>query len=634
MGFEFVSMLLIIAAPLASFAGNGLLRDRYSWISSLLSLLLLLTSAIVSVILALTFSGDTTFEVPWFHVGSVSLSFSARISQVSTLMLMVVNVVSLLVHLYSLGYMAGDRDIRKYFSVLGFFTFSMNMLVLADNILMLFFFWELVGFSSYLLIGHYRERPEAGQAARKAFIVNRIGDALFIIGLMIIWANAGTFDISQLKMLEPQPWFIAASLCLFGGVAGKSAQFPLFTWLPDAMEGPTPVSALIHAATMVAAGIFLLIRLRELFIFSGYIVALVGLATAVVGAFAAIWQNDIKRVLAYSTISQLGLMVMCFGAGFHTQALLHLFTHAFFKAGLFLAAGSIIHTLHQASHEAKIEFDVQDIRLLGGLRNYLPKTFIVFIITGAALVGLPLTSGFVSKEVMLNALWFSDHDLHMLFVVGFMSTSLLTAIYITRTIKLIFFGASRWGTNLNIRESPPVMQVSMMATACLSIFIIFSLNPFHYSGQWHEVHGASSWIVGIISIVISATGIYIGIIASRRVAHQQLTFQQVFFFDRITTNVAVKSSEALSEFVMLIDRRILDRALHTGTLVTVTFAHVISWFDRFVVDGLVRFAAYLMRVVGNFTRSFQSGKIQRYIFWAIFTIIIFLIWKLLLSNKG
>jgi NADH-quinone oxidoreductase subunit L len=265
--------------------------------------------------------------------------------------------------------LAGDPAFRQYFAMLGFFTFSMLGVVVADNLLFVFIFWELVGFSSYMLIGHWKEKPEAADAAKRAFLFNRVGDIGFLIGLMILWTHAGSFNITDLASFSGEnTWMTAASLCIFCGAIGKSAQFPLFSWLPDAMEGPTPVSALIHAATMVAAGIFLLARIDFLFTPAALnVVVITGTLTALAGALSALVQHDIKKILAYSTISQLGLMVVALGAGAPEAAMLHLFTHAFFKACLFLAAGAVIHSLHQAQHKSHLSLDVQDIRNLGGL---------------------------------------------------------------------------------------------------------------------------------------------------------------------------------------------------------------------------------------------------------------------------
>ena len=292
------------------------------------------------------------------------------------IMVVVVSFVSFFVHVYSIGYMANDSALPRYFALLGFFTFAMLGLVMSGNLLVAFCFWELVGFGSYRLIGHWHEKLSAAKASTKSFIINRLGDLGFLIGMMILWSWTGNLEISTFDFSGvPTFWMTAAGICIFMGVIGKSAQFPLFHWLPDAMEGPTPVSALIHAATMVAAGVFLLIRIAVLFNADALIViSIIGAITTILGALGALFQFDIKKILAYSTISQLGFMVMAIGAGAAQGGFMHLLHHAFFKAGLFLGAGAIIHAMHQAYHYNAVPVDVQDIRNLGGLRKKLPTT--------------------------------------------------------------------------------------------------------------------------------------------------------------------------------------------------------------------------------------------------------------------
>jgi NADH-quinone oxidoreductase subunit L len=445
-----------------------------------------------------------TVEFRWFNISDHTFSIGILLNSLSATMLLIVTFISFLVHSYSVGYMAGDAGLRRYFSMLGLFTFSMLGIVLADNLLMVFIFWELVGFSSYMLIGHWKEKPEASAAAKKAFILNRIGDAGFLIGLMILWAHQHNFSILELNSLTTvEPWQTAASLCIFCGVIGKSAQFPLLTWLPDAMEGPTPVSALIHAATMVAAGVFLMVRVFDLFTPTALdVVAFVGIITALIGALSALGQYDMKKILAYSTISQLGLMVTAVGAGAPDAAFVHLFTHAFFKAGLFLAAGSIIHSLHQAQHQAHVEFDVQDIRNLGGLQKKLPRVFIVFLIAGSSLAGLPFFSGFLSKDAILTGLMqaTSGNDpWKWLIVVGAFAVTFTTVLYTFRMISHIFLGDENKTKTLIVSESPMVMQIPLYLLAFASLWIIVSWNPFMHT-RWLNPSMEHSWVLTIFSI--------------------------------------------------------------------------------------------------------------------------------------
>src|ERR1041385_5995776 len=340
--------MLAIAMPLASCVLCLLIPKRFMWLSAMIATLLMFVPVIAAGILYVKgWQAATTLHLPWFNIGEYSIDLIVLADNLSLPMLSMVVLVSFLVHLYSVGFMADDQHAGRYFAALGLFTFSMLGLVMSGNLLVTFCFWELVGFSSYLLIGHWRERPAAAAAATKAFMFNRIGDALFVVGLAITYEVAG-FDIT--RMVE-MPWSTVGGLCIFAGVIGKSAQLPLSTWLPDAMEGPTPVSALIHAATMVAAGVFLILRVPFILTpATSEIIAIVGGITALYGGWNAIQQYDLKKILAYSTISQLGLMMLGIGAGSDEGAFVHLLAHGFFKACLFLAAGAIIHSLYQVAH--------------------------------------------------------------------------------------------------------------------------------------------------------------------------------------------------------------------------------------------------------------------------------------------
>lgn len=549
-------------------------------------------------------------------------------------MLMVVTGVSLLVHLYSVGYMAGDSSSRRYFAMLGLFTFSMLGIVLSDNLLLVFVFWELVGFSSFMLIGHWQQKPEAAAASKKAFLFNRVGDAGFLVGLMIIWANAGTLSITSLESFSVAPWHIVASLCLFAGVIGKSAQFPLLSWLPDAMEGPTPVSALIHAATMVAAGVFLLARTHFLFPpESLMVVACVGIITSLMGALAALVQTDIKKILAYSTISQLGLMVTAAGVGAPEAAMLHLFTHAFFKACLFLCAGSIIHVLHHAQHHQHIHFDVQDVRNLGGLRKKLPFTFLAMVVSGAALAGLPLSAGFLSKEAIFTAMnsWRGDsfNIKWILFGLAFVITA-ITVMYTFRLIARIFLGEESVTRQMTLSEPPMIMRIPVGVLACGSLWFVVSGNPFNFSGWLSVSSPAHSALLTVVSVCWILSALLVAFLLFRKnIWVSSLFLKENFYLDLVYSKAIIKPVVALSGLSSKADLRFIDRIIHTVAYLHVLGAHFVGWFDRAIVDGLVDGSAYIIRLLGSFTRSFQGGKIQLYIFWTIFTIIIFLIWSLI-----
>lgn len=624
--FVWLALLLPLLSSLISF----LISERYAWVISILTPFLTLVSALSACYVFYLIKGNAPhlITVPWFTLGELSFSASILLNDLSALMLLLVSVISFLVHMYSTGYMAGDGSIKKYFAMLGFFTFSMQGIVLAENLLLIFVFWELVGFSSYMLIGHWMSKPEAAAAARKAFIFNRIGDLGFLIALMIIWANTNTFDISGLP-LETLPWKTAASLCLFCGIAGKSAQFPLLTWLPDAMEGPTPVSALIHAATMVAAGVFLLARLFFLFSPEALdVVAIIGILTALMGALSALSQHDIKKILAYSTISQLGLMVTAVGAGAPYIAILHLFTHAFFKACLFLGAGSVIHALHQAQLQSHQTFDIQDIRNLGGLRKKLPLTFAAFVVCGSALAGIPLTSGFLSKDAILAAIWrWTDTGWHWIVAASALIISLLTVLYTFRLIWNLFMRKETLTQNMAITEPPVVMRAPIAVLTAGSLWFMISGNPVSFSGWFLEenvYHNMWLTLFSIIWITIALTLAFL-MYRAKPVAALEVLLNG-FYLDNVYKKLIGNPIQHLSTLSTSVDVKWIDGAIHNIAFVQVTMAHIAGWFDRIFVDGLVNGMAKSAKGIGAVTRSFQSGKIQHYVFWAVIGLIIFLFW--------
>lgn len=638
-GFLSTCILLVLALPLASFIISMLVAEKYSWIVSFTSPLLLLLSTMAAglVFYWIWNKPPLAMSLEWFSLGGYTFTAGVLITNLSCLMLLVVTFISFLVNFYSTGYMAGDPAIRRYFGMLGFFTFSMLGIVLADNLLLIFVFWELVGFSSYMLIGHWKEKPEAADAAKRAFIFNRIGDAGFLIGLMIIWASAGTFTLQTLtESPELVGWQTAASLCIFCGVVGKSAQFPLIGWLPDAMEGPTPVSALIHAATMVAAGVFLLARIQVLFTPAALdFVALVGGLTALVGALAALAQYDIKKILAYSTISQLGFMVLAAGTGASEAAVLHLVTHAFFKACLFLAAGSVIHALHQAQVQSHTEFNVQDIRQLGGLQKKLPFTFIIFLISGSALAGIPFSSGFLSKDAILSSLTLwkgSEFSWRWaIYAVGF-AVSFLTVLYTFRMIWTIFRGPEKATIHLSVTEPPLAMRVPMAILAAGSFWILFSWNPFDFSGWVYSALSDNTSVHLNYISVVSALWVLFALGVAYWIREKEITapvFTNAFYLDSLIKRVVEAPVFHVATITEHTDKKWIDGFLHTTAYIQLIAAHVTGWFDRVVIDGFVDGAASLAKGVGSLTRSFQGGKIQLYIFWAIFPIIIFIIWMLL-----
>ncbi len=637
MGFVLTSDFLpvwILALPLLSFVVSLCITKRYAWAVSFIAPFCLFISASLSVFVFFT-APDVSLHTTWLVLGDIDLSVGIQLSALSRLMLVIVTVVSFMAHVYSIGYMAGDLRIRQYFAMLGFFTFTMLALVLADNLLLLFVFWELVGFASYLLIAHWYEKPAAAQAAKKAFLFNRIGDAAFLVGIMLVWANTQTLSIDSFALAEgTSSWQTAAGICIFCGVIGKSAQLPLFSWLPDAMEGPTPVSALLHAATMVAAGIFVLIRLFPFFTEGALIViTLTGILTALFAAVCALHQFDLKKILAYSTISQLGLMVTAVGVGAEDAALLHLFTHAFFKAALFLAAGAVIHSMLHHQQQTKEQIDVQDIRNLGGLRKSMPVTFLVFCMSGASLAGIPLFSGFLSKDSIFTAAfaWTNEpFSWKWLVVIVLFVVSFLTVLY---TFRMIWFTFFQKKNPVDVRESPVIMQLPMVVLACASLWLLISNNPVYVSGWFaNSFMGIehNSLISGISTgwIVLSLCFAYL-FYSKKTIPTAIPAFTSGLNIDTLYEKSIGSLVIGLSKQSIIIDRKWIDGALHLIAYMHVGFARIIAWLDTNVIDGTVNLMARIAGWVGSFTRSFQGGKIQRYIFWAVIALIISLFFALI-----
>ena len=519
---------LIPFLPLAAFLilglGGAYIKDR----AHLVAVPAVLLSCLLSIGAFIEVASGSVISVPlytWLTSGTLDVHIGLYIDRLTAVMLLLVSIVSSLVHIYTIGYMHGEPGYARFFSYIALFTFSMLMLVLADNLLQLFVFWEAVGLCSYLLIGHWYERASACSAATKAFLVNRVGDFGFLLGLLLVWYSFGSLNYHDIfpaaheaanqtiNLLSPLggTWdvslFTLIGLLLFTGAIGKSAQVPLHVWLPDAMEGPTPISALIHAATMVTAGVFMVARLAPLYNLSPVamqVVALVGAATMVVGATIALTQTDIKRVVAYSTVSQLGYMVMACGLGAYASGMYHLLTHGAFKALLFLGCGSVIVALH---HE-------QDMRRMGGLKEKLPVTYGTFVIGSLALAGFPLTAGFFSKDAVLVAAWLSGPLGQVLAVLGLL-TALLTAFYSFRLVFVTFWGPSHVDPHHadHIHEPSRTITVPLLILAVLSILtgylgIPSFLEPVFSTGGEHMAeHGAAGLGIMIAATVMGLLGI-------------------------------------------------------------------------------------------------------------------------------
>nr|WP_295934899.1 NADH-quinone oxidoreductase subunit L [uncultured Dyadobacter sp.] len=581
----------------------------------------------------------------WLTIGSHPIELAFRFDTLSTMMLAIVHFVALLVQLYSTAYMHDDRNLHRYFAFIQLFLFSMLGIVLAGSLIVMYIFWELVGLSSYLLIGFWYTKKRTVWAAQKAFVLNRIGDAAFLTGILMLFYYIGStdFEVLSLEIGTIRPGILTAiGICLFGGCVGKSAQFPLSGWLPDAMEGPTPVSALIHAATMVAAGIFLLARISFLLtIDARMVILIVGAITMVTGAVKALKGWDIKIVLAYSTMSQLGLMVMAVGFGSWQTALFHLATHAFFKAGLFLSAGSVIHAV--TPHDEVQGYDPQDMRTMGGLRKALPITFICFSVCAAALAGLPFFSGFLSKDAIITEgfLWASENGpLGYLFPVLVILSAGLTAFYMTRQVWLVFFGENRFPAAVHPHESPVAMWLPMALLSALSLFFWFSFNPFnaegwflHWIGQEHGEH--LPWVPFVASAVT-----FISIFLAYR---QTSTDNPFRINDPVSVGEPAQSPfnwlrgyshdqyflipfDWIAGYLKRFEKYTVDALVDVIAKGSLVFGHFIAWFDRMFVDGAVHLTVLSIRSAGQAARNMQSGKIQSYYVVTVMGVFLLILW--------
>jgi len=614
----------------------------------------------------------------WLDLGLTKISVGLLIDNITVIMLMVVTTVSGLVHLYSTEYMHDDPRYSRFFGFLGLFSFSMLGLVLVDNFLLLYVFWELVGLSSYLLIGFWYEKPAAADACKKAFLVNRIGDLGFFAGIMILFWKLGVFDFEGVYAGVAAGHLsggllTAAGLCLFCGAIGKSAQFPLHVWLPDAMEGPTPVSALIHAATMVAAGVYMVVRMFPILTPEALLViAYIGAITAILGATIAVAQNDIKRVLAYSTISQLGYMIMGLGVGAYVAGFFHLVTHAAFKACLFLGSGSVIHAMHHVVHETHSDDDPQDMRNMGGLRKKMPLTFATFMLATLALSGVPLTTGFMSKDAILAGVLgfgFFEHPQHLLLPILGFSAAGLTAYYMFRLVFLTFYGKPKTDKVTELaHESPRAMTIPLVVLAALSIWFFYSLNPFGEGWFHHMVqkpvqvamssgHAQMDIAEGelvraatghddaahrahipamVLSILVAGGGIFVGykryynrrqemIDAEAVLLEKNWLFQQLhnkWSFDEMYQATFIRALLATRTAFSRFDGRVVDGLVDLSAELTKRLATLDGLFDTWVVDGAVNGVAGVITRAGAMLRRIQTGRLQTYVVLILFGMLI------------
>ena len=638
---------LIPFFPLLGAIINGLLGKRFIKNEKVIGAIgtgMLFLSFLVSCKYFIQLLGDSVKShqnviASWMSVGKLQVDWGFLLDPLSALMILVVTGVGTLIHLYSIGYMHGEEGFYRYFSYLNLFVFSMLMLVLGNNALVMFVGWEGVGLCSYLLIGYYFEKKSAGDAAKKAFVMNRVGDFGFLLGLFtLFWAlgSHGVWTINFVEITENAHLLsgdmilgasvtTVATLCFFLGATGKSAQLPLFTWLPDAMEGPTPVSALIHAATMVTAGVYMIGRMNILFAMSPttmFVVALVGALTAIFAATIGFAQNDIKRVLAYSTVSQLGFMFVAMGVGAFTAGIFHLMTHAFFKACLFLGSGSVIHAMHKALHHAHLDDDAQDMRNMGGLRKKMPITWATFGISCLAISGLPFFSGFFSKDEILWWTFASTRGSKVIWVIVVVA-AFMTAFYMFRCLYMTFYGEQKTNPKAkdHVHESPWVITLPLVVLAGLATvggligiphaidiahvgnkLNAFLAPVFHHSQELYkiEAHGSASTeiILMVFSVAIALAGIGFATVMYMKDPSLPGKFTAKFptlhrvvfnkwYVDEIYDTLFVNSTKKLGIFCW-------------------------KGFDVKVVDGIVNGIAKLVGALSSVLRYTQSGLFTNY----------------------
>tara|TARA_Y100000817_G_scaffold43126_1_gene29743 strand:- start:2933 stop:4981 length:2049 start_codon:yes stop_codon:yes gene_type:complete len=668
----FILFLPLLAFVVQIFFGKKLPRDG-DWVSiGAISITLILS---IIMFVSMILNADPSFKkqaaFTWLDMGSFSVELGFLIDNITIVMLLVVSLISTCTHIFSTQYLKGDIRYSRYFGYLGLFTFSMNGIVLADNLLAMYMFWELVGVSSYLLIGHWFEKESAANAAKKAFLTNRVGDIGFFIGIMIIYTAIGSFAFDDIfrgvsAELIGGTLLTLAGIGLFMGAMGKSSQFPLHIWLPDAMEGPTPVSALMHAATMVAAGVYLSIRIFPLLTVDALlVVAYIGGFTAFFAATIAVTQNDIKKVLAYSTVSQLGYMILAVGTGVYTAAFFHLLTHAMFKANLFYGSGSVIHSMHHGLHEINDHgTDAQDMRNMGALKDKMPITYWSMLISTFSIAGVPFFSGFLSKDAILaGTLSFAtSNPKHLMLAVFGFGAAAITAFYMFRMIFMTFHGKEKIsGLKKHIHESPKEMTGPIVLLGLLSIFIWYTLpelNPMDTKGWFtsniaasdssvpgsltaeqiengsKNAHSTAMYIsiaVALIGILLSwlvySKKIFSATIWSKRTGFLYHWSLNKYYFDENYNKYIYEPTFRLANKVAWIDWDLYDKYFING------FGRFTDWLslqtgkldflglDQTIVDGTGK----LTNILGGILKTIQTGKLQNYVLYVTAGVIILMI---------
>ncbi len=653
--------IVVVALPFIAFLIQAIVGKRST--SGNISLIAICLSTIISLVFVFAEvwqSMPRSATQPWFTIGVSTFTVGVLLNNLTVLMQLLVCVIALPVHIYSRAYMKGDPGIHRYWMYLSLFCFAMLGLCISKNLFMMYIFWELVGFASYLLIGFWFTKESAVQANKKAFIVNRIGDLGFLIGIATVFSVYGSLDLVELFGKEGRFYSIAtdnsalltlAGIGFFIGAMAKSAQFPLHVWLPDAMEGPTAVSSLIHAATMVAAGVFLLSSVFPLFNDTVLlIIAIIGVTTAASSAYFALAQTDIKKILAFSTISQLGFMMVAIGVGAWDAAMFHLVTHAFFKCLLFLGAGAVIHEMAHLKHAHQLDFDPQDINNMGGLRKQMPKTFILMAIASLALAGFPLTSGFLSKDAILISSYewaISKGGASILIPVLLTIVSVLTAFYIGRLIFKVFFGEFKLSvSNSNIHDANRTMLLPMAFLGICSLFFVFSFNPISYHDanvfqgfyvdyNFEEIHSLHL----LIPIGLTLASCFMWIIAWRwyvkgayplNGASKGIAFSlNQGYLNQFYARTLVEGTVNLSKGLYWFDRNIIDGIVNQLGTLAKAISRVAAWVDKYIVDGFINTLGGTTYYFGHLLRWVQNGRLQNYLGFAFTVLLIGIIYLIL-----
>ena len=631
-----VLLQILLFAPLLGFLVNGLrFRSKNHVLAGMVATAAVAASFVAAILLFLELlslpADSRSLRVEffqWLNVGGLSIPFSFVIDQLSGLMILIITGVGTLIHLFSIGYMAEDDRPSKYFAYLNLFVFNMLLLVTGDNLILMFFGWEGVGLCSYLLIGFWFTDSAKAAAGMKAFVTNRVGDAGFLLGIFLLFVTFGTLQFSgingQAAGLTASGWLdpiTLAALFLFVGATGKSAQIPLYVWLPDAMAGPTPVSALIHAATMVTAGVYMICRLSFLYIASPQamlVIAVIGAATLLLAATMAVLQWDIKKVLAYSTVSQLGYMILACGVGAFGAAMFHLMTHAFFKALMFLGSGSVIHGMH---HE-------QDIRKMGGLRKFMPITHLTFAIGWLAIIGAPLFSGFFSKDEILWMTWHSPRGSGLLWGIGILGAA-TTAFYMTRLMALTFWGKFRGDAQHPPHESPWTMTVPLVLLAVLSAFAgwlgiphalgaVLPGHPPHLLEQWFAPVlspipgiGEPSILLEWVFIAISVTLVTLAVLLALR-------------FYLVRPEIPQRLQQRFPRLYNLVANKYFVDEIYQNKIIEPTVSisrNLWAYVDAGFIDKMTYWVGDFIRRANDGVRSLQNGNIQQYAMYILVGIV-------------